>query len=70
MANSWFNCDLSQHNFHLMPIFIFPTDKQSYNDFLKKNREAYDKISAGFETLYGSEEKIGSFNPDHYLPIP
>lgn len=37
-------------------------DKQSYEDFKKINAEAYTSLSAQFESLYETEEKIGSFN--------
>ena len=38
-------------------------NKQSYENFKKVNQETYDKISSGFEYLYITEKKIGSFNP-------
>jgi quinol monooxygenase YgiN len=37
------------------------TDKKSYEDFKEKNREIYNELSAKFENLYESEERIGSF---------
>jgi hypothetical protein len=37
-------------------------NKQAYEDFKKMNQEKYNRISSGFEYLYLTEEKIGSFN--------
>lgn len=38
-------------------------NKQTYEDFKKKNQATYNQISTGFEYFYRTEEKIGSFNP-------
>lgn len=38
------------------------TDKESYENFKKVNAEAYQALSAQFESLYEHEERIGSFN--------
>lgn len=37
-------------------------NKQTYEDFKKMNQEKYNEISSGFEYLYLTEEKTGSFN--------
>jgi hypothetical protein len=37
-------------------------DKESYENFMEKNREVYNRLSAQFENLYEQEEKIGSFD--------
>ncbi|MEZ4811174.1 MAG: hypothetical protein R2819_12510 [Allomuricauda sp.] len=37
-------------------------DKESYENFKKINQETYNNISSGFEYLYLTEKKIGSFN--------
>lgn len=37
-------------------------NKLTYEDFKKVNQVKYDKISSGFENLYMTEEKTGSFN--------
>ncbi len=38
------------------------TDKEAYEEFKEKNREVYNRLSAGFENLYEREEKVGSFD--------
>lgn len=38
------------------------TDQQSYEDFKKSHAETYHQLSARFESLYESEERIGAFN--------
>ena len=40
-------------------------NKQAYEDFIKMNQEKYNKISSGFEYLYSTEEKTGSFYSVH-----
>ncbi|MTI40248.1 antibiotic biosynthesis monooxygenase family protein [Fulvivirga lutimaris] len=36
--------------------------KQAYEDFINENQKVYNEISAGFEILYLTEKKVGSFN--------
>lgn len=36
--------------------------KHAYEDFINENQKVYSEISAGFENLYLTEEKVGSFN--------
>ena len=37
-------------------------NKESYDNFIKANSDVYRQISAEFEYLYESEEKMGFFN--------
>jgi hypothetical protein len=37
------------------------TDHASYLAYLEGNRERYDRLSESFESLYDTEEKLGSF---------
>lgn len=37
-------------------------NQQSYEDFIRMNKETYEEMSSGFEYLYETEEKLGSFN--------
>ena len=38
------------------------TDEKAYENFKNSNSIVYERLSSAFETLYESEEKMGTFN--------
>jgi len=38
------------------------TNKQSYENFKRANKEAYKELSTQFDYLYKTEDKVGAFN--------